>query len=142
VNRITPLKKLFAPSFLSCRGQVERKRDVLGKYRFAICYENVKNIPGYITEKIFDCFFAGTVPVYLGAGNITDHVPAGCFVDKRNFESYDELYDYLSAMNDETYLRYLDNIGSFLTSDRSYPFTCDYFAKTVIDGILSGKRKD
>ena len=142
LNRITPLKKLFAPSFLSYRGRVERKRDVLGKYRFAICYENVKNIPGYISEKIFDCFFAGTVPIYLGANNVTDHIPVGCFVDKRDYGSYEELYNYLKSMSDDAYLRYLENIELFLKSDKSYPFTCDYFAKTIIDGVLSVKRKD
>lgn len=141
LNRIRPLKKFLAPSFVSYRGQVERKRDVLGKYRFAICYENVKNIPGYITEKIFDCFFAGSVPVYLGADNITNHIPSECFIDKRDYGSYEELYDYLHGMSDETYLSYLENIGSFLKSDRSYPFTCEYFAKTIIDGILSATRK-
>lgn len=139
LNRIIPLKKMLAPSFVSYRGRVERKRDVLGKYRFAICYENVKNIPGYITEKIFDCFFAGTVPVYLGANNVTVHIPAECFIDKRNYGSYEELYDYLHTMSDETYLCYLENIEGFLKSDKAYPFTCDYFAKTIIDGILTRK---
>lgn len=142
LNRIKLLKKLLAPSFVSYRGRVERKRDVLGKYRFVICYENIKNISGYITEKIFDCFFAGSVPVYLGADNITDHIPSECFIDKRDYGSYEELYDYLHAMSDEAYLRYLENIGSFLKSDRSYPFTCEYFANTIIDGIMSVTRKD
>lgn len=137
LNRIRPLKKLFAPSFVSYRGRVERKRDVLGKYRFAVCYENVRNVPGYITEKIFDCFFAGTVPVYLGADNVTDHIPAECFIDKRDYGSYEELYEYLNTMGDETYLHYLENIESFLKSANSYPFTCDCFAKTIIDGMLS-----
>ena len=34
-----------------------------------------REIPGYITEKIFDCFLARSVPVYWGPGNIADHVP-------------------------------------------------------------------
>ncbi len=142
LNRIKPLKKILAPSFPSYRGRVERKRDVLGNYRFAIAYENVKNVPGYITEKIFDCFFAGTVPVYLGANNITKHIPAGCFIDKRDYGSYEELYEYLITMSNETYLRYLENIEAFLKSDKSYPFTCACFAKTIIDGIISAASKD
>ena len=48
---------------------------------FAICYENARDIPGYITEKIFDCFFAGCVPIYWGgAPNVTDHIPANTFI--------------------------------------------------------------
>jgi len=137
LNRMNSLQKLFAPTYHSYRGRVERKRDVLGNYRFVICYENIKDIPGYITEKIFDCFFAGSVPVYLGANNITSHIPSGCFIDKRNYGSYEALYEYLSTMSDETYLGYLDTIKAFLKSDEAYPFTCECFAKTIIDGILS-----
>jgi hypothetical protein len=58
----------------SARGAVQSKRKMLEEYRFAICYENAHGIPGYITEKIFDCFIAGCVPIYLGAPNILDHV--------------------------------------------------------------------
>ena len=142
LNRLKLLKKILAPSIPSYRGRVVRKRDVLGAYRFAICYENVKNIPGYITEKIFDCFFAGTVPVYLGANNISQHIPSACFVDRREYGSYEELFDFLNTMSDETYLRYLENIEAFLKSEKSYPFTCDCFAKTIIDGIISATMKD
>jgi len=39
------------------------KRAVLNGHRFAICFENCV-FPGYVTEKIFDCFLAGCVPVY------------------------------------------------------------------------------
>jgi hypothetical protein len=60
----------------------------LEKYKFSICYENARDTPGYITEKIFDCFFAGCVPIYWGANNITDHIPKECFIDKRDFEDY------------------------------------------------------
>ncbi|MBK9187301.1 MAG: hypothetical protein IPM78_14090 [Moraxellaceae bacterium] len=42
--------------FTSYRGKVEHKRDVLLNTRYAICYENVRDLSGYITEKIFDCF--------------------------------------------------------------------------------------
>jgi hypothetical protein len=42
---------------------VDSKKNTLEKYKFSICYENARDIPGYITEKIFDCFFAGCVPI-------------------------------------------------------------------------------
>ncbi|WP_226896450.1 glycosyltransferase family 10 domain-containing protein [Poseidonibacter ostreae] len=61
-------------------------------------------MPGYITEKIFDSFFAGCVPVYLGADNITEHIPKECFIDKREFDTYEKLYKYLKNMSDEEYV--------------------------------------
>jgi hypothetical protein len=70
LNRFEILRKFLKPKYPSYRGAVNSKREVLQKYKFAICYENVRDIPGYITEKIFDCFFAGCVPVYWGAPNV------------------------------------------------------------------------
>lgn len=138
LNRLKPLRRMLAVSYPSYRGKAESKRDVLGRYRFSICYENARDIPGYITEKIFDCFFAGCVPVYWGAGNITDHIPADCFIDKRNFPSYEELYDFLVTMGDSEYLKYLKNIDAYLASEKAYQFSIECFAKTIADGLMNG----
>ena len=66
----------FIPKRLSIcyKGRVDEKLPTLRKYKFAICYENAKEIPGYITEKIFDCFFAGCIPVYWGPDNIENFI--------------------------------------------------------------------
>ena len=52
------ISKVLAPNYQTYKGTVKAKKEVLEKYKFAICYENARDIPGYITEKIFDCFFA------------------------------------------------------------------------------------
>jgi len=36
-------------------------------YKFMICLENTKQTPGYLTEKPFTPWFAGTVPIYEGS---------------------------------------------------------------------------
>lgn len=137
LNRIRPLKKLFGPNYPSYRGRIERKRDVLEKYKFSICYENARDIPGYITEKVFDCFKAGCVPVYWGPDNVTDHIPGECFIDKRKFGTYEALYDFMINMNDNDYMGYLENIESYLNSDKAYPFSSEYFAETILREILN-----
>jgi len=131
------LAKRLPLRFPSYRGRVDFKRPVLEQYKFSICYENARDIPGYITEKIFDCFFAGCVPVYWGANNVTDHVPKECFIDKRDFKSHEELYHYLKNMSDREYLSYLDSIGSFLKSEKGYKFSSDCFVKTVCEIFLT-----
>ena len=73
------------PRYPSYAGEISSKRAILEQYKFSICYENMSDMPGYITEKIFDCFFAGCVPIYLGASNMTDYIPGGTFIDKRKF---------------------------------------------------------
>lgn len=122
--------------FPSYRGRIERKHDVLTRTRFAICYENVRDLPGYITEKIFDCFFSGCVPVYWGAGNVTDYIPANCFIDRRRFRDTGEVYNYLKAMTEQDFRGYQQRIGAFLQSDAAYPYSAEFFAETIVNTIV------
>lgn len=135
----TGISKYLAPQFESHRGKVDSKKEVLEKYKFTICYENARDINGYITEKIFDCFFAGCVPIYWGADNIAIHIPKECFIDKRDFASYEKLFAYLKNMNDEEYMSYLKNIEIFLNSEKAYNFSSTFLTKVLIGNILDLK---
>lgn len=44
---------------------VENKTEWLQSYKFNLCFEN-SSYPGYLTEKLFDAFAAGCVPIYWG----------------------------------------------------------------------------
>jgi len=134
LNKVKFLQK--KDLFPSYKGMVESKNETMQKYKFAICYENIKDQNGYITEKIFDCFFAGCVPIYWGAKNITEHIPKECFVDKREFNSFEELYDYMVNMDEKTYMNYLDEIEKFLNSKKADPFRAEVFAETIVSEIL------
>ena len=140
LNRISVIRfignKLFAKKYSSYQGKVSSKIDTMKDYRFAIAYENVKDELGYITEKIFDVFMAGCVPVYWGARNITDYIPLNCFVDRRDFANNEELYEYMKNIDDAKYGDYLNNIESFLTSERSNQFSSIKFAKTIVDHCI------
>jgi hypothetical protein len=145
LNRVPGLRKFFAQKFITYKGQtykgprntdIMHKNNILKKYKFCICYENVRDVPGYITEKIFDCFFAGCIPIYWGANNVSDHIPNNTFIDRRKFSSYEELYQYIKAMPDIEYETYLKNIAVFLKGDMILPFSAEYFAKTVVEQIL------
>jgi alpha(1,3/1,4) fucosyltransferase len=125
------IKGLFKERFRTYRGKVERKRPILERYYFSICYENVMGVSGYITEKIFDSVIAGCVPVYLGAGNVQDWVPRECFIDKREFDGYPALYAYLSGMPAEQYESHLRSMERFLASEKASCFGIDQFVTTV-----------
>ena len=137
LKRIKPLSQMLAASYPSYKGRVESKKDTLEQYKFSICFENAKDIPGYITEKIFDCFFAGCVPVYWGANNVSKHIPKDCFIDMRKFSGYKDMYQYMKNMSDEEYLDYLNAIERFILSDKSYQFSTEYFAKTITEQMLA-----
>jgi hypothetical protein len=134
---LQPFYRAFFPHYTSYHGEITSKRGVLEQYKFSICYENVRDIPGYITEKIFDCFFAGCIPVYLGASNITDYVPQKTFIDKRKFSGYQELFDYMISLPEEDYLEYLHAIEEFIRSEKMVPFGAEYFADLIINEMTS-----
>ena len=102
-------------------------------YKFALCFENAKNIDGYITEKIFDCFFAGTIPIYWGASNINQSIPENCFIERTKFKTHEDLYRFLKNLTDEDILEYQKNIELFLKSEAIIPFSEHFFAKNIVE---------
>lgn len=131
------LQSLLPKNNSQCfKGKIKSKHEGLKQYKFAICYENARDINGYITEKIFDCLFAGCIPVYWGPPNIENFIPANCFIDRKKFSSHEELYNHLYGMKDETILAYQKNINAFLQSEKFTPFSDEYFVKNIIGNIL------
>ena len=110
----------------------DEKLRVMNGFRFAICFENC-SFPGYITEKIFDCFLAGCIPVYYGAPDIADFVPADSFVDYRNFADFEALDTYLKKMPDAQAFKMLESARQFLAG-RDFD---KYYSKNVIDDMLN-----
>ena len=107
-------------------GPTDAKIATLGRYRFAICYEN-QVLKGWITEKIFDCFRAGTVPVYWGEPEIETHIPPECYIDRRRFASYDELGEFLRSLGPDEVESYRQAARDFLGSAAFHPFSKQAF---------------
>jgi hypothetical protein len=81
------------------RGECKSKYATLSKYCFSLCFENMK-MQGYITEKIFDCFYAGTIPIYLGAPDVSELIPKTAYIDCRQFHNWDLLLQYIENLSD------------------------------------------
>ena len=114
------------------KGSLRDKLMTLSNYKFSICFENMTNIRGYITEKIFDCFFAGSIPIYWGADNIEDYIPSNCYIDFRRFSSLDELVAFLQSFSEQQYLEYIDNICTYLDSKA---FADEFSVETYVKKI-------
>lgn len=136
VNYLKSLMGTTKPAFPSYRGAVRSKMEVLPNYKFAICYENARNITGYITEKIFDCFFSGSVPIYWGEPNIGKTIPKETFICREDFENHEALYRYMTQMPIEEYESYLHAISDFLKSDKVRQFSAENFANVICGEIL------
>lgn len=135
LNRFSFLTKRFKPQFPSFKGSVKEKKQTYQNYKFALCYENAE-FDDYVSEKIFDCFFGGTVPIYLGAPNVATFIPENTFIDKRKFATYEDLYKFLTTMPEAQYQQYLVEIKKFVESDNIYPFSANYFANTITKEIV------
>jgi len=137
------IKKLLArfsqpqSPFKTWRGPIKDKIELLKQARFCIAHENSRDLPGYITEKIFDCFRAGCVPVYVGPKEIHDFIPEECFIDGRKFSNPAEMDAFLRSIDDETYREYQKSIKDFLLSERAKPFSQEYFVDTIVQTILA-----
>jgi hypothetical protein len=79
------------------KGACTSKFDVLARYKFCLCFENMR-MNGYITEKIFDCLYAGTIPLYLGAPDISEYVPSDVYVDCRRYSTWLEMWQDVIAI--------------------------------------------
>ena len=127
--------------FPSYQGSAKNKFEVLAKARFCICFENAKDIPGYVTEKLFDSLFAGCVPIYWGEPNIQNIVPSSCFIDFRQFlngaDPYRDLYQYNSKMTEQDYIAYQEAGKQFLASSAFRPYSSAAFADAILGPLQS-----
>ena len=121
VNRIPFLQRLLVKKWMKCYGgEVNDKCKTLTQYKFVICTENRIEMD-YVSEKIVDAIWSRTVPIYLGAPNITDYIPASCFIDLRKFgNNYESLYTYLKNIDEETYKQYQIAIEEFIDSPQGH----------------------
>jgi hypothetical protein len=86
------------------------KLQTLARYRFTFAFENAI-APDYVTEKFYDPLLAGSVPVYLGAPNISEFAPVdGCYINAAEFAGPAELANCLLQLNrdEAAYARYLN----------------------------------
>jgi|WetSurMetagenome_2_1015567.scaffolds.fasta_scaffold11701_7 hypothetical protein len=117
------------------RGPVRHKWDILPKYKFNICYENILGEQDYVSQRIFDVLRCGCVPVYLGAPNIEEYVDQEAFLDRRAFASNEELAEYMTTISEKEYNRFLEAGRDYLASERFKLFLSPHFVNTIVDGL-------
>ena len=103
------------------RGPSKSKYETLSAYTFCLCLENMR-MDGYVTEKIFDCLYAGTIPLYLGAEDITTYIPEEAFIDCRKFDRWDTLLDYVQSMSAASIGLMREAGRAFMESDKILPY--------------------
>ena len=123
--------------FPSYRGKVHTKREVLDRARFCITYENSRGSPGYLTEKIFDCFTSGCVPVYIGSPGWQQVIPADCRIDGDAFAQPRELVDFLDSVTPTQFEDYQRSMRDFLLRPATKRFGNEHFCNVLVNQILA-----
>ncbi|TAL60636.1 MAG: hypothetical protein EPN84_09185 [Legionella sp.] len=103
------------------KGTCVSKLDTLSQYNFCLCFENMY-MESYITEKIFDCFYAGTIPIYMGAKNIDELIPTKSYIDYRCFKSLEELKNYIVKLSPQELSEYKESGREFIESEEGLKY--------------------
>lgn len=118
---------------------VVEKSDTVRDYMFSITIENNKK-DFYFTEKIFDCFAVGAIPIFWGCPSI------GGFFDKggiRSFNSIEHLKMILSRISEEEYQKSFKSVENNFKTVQNYVETDDIAFDTVIKFLKeTGKHRD
>lgn len=103
-------------------------------YRFYLSFEN-SLCPDYVTEKLYRALAHDTVPVVFGGADYSYYLPAGSYVDAREFKSPKHLADYLKKVmaDDELYLSYFRWRRRFFVDPAPLDGWCQLCQLTVDD---------
>jgi glycosyltransferase involved in cell wall biosynthesis len=74
--------------------------DIIKQYTFNVIIENC-TADGYVSEKIYDTFIAGAIPVYYGNNNVHVDIPKDMYIDLRQFQTSKDLRTYIDAMTND-----------------------------------------
>ena len=104
-NLVQQLMKLMpVDSVSSCLNNIQisemlkrNKQNIMKNYPLYFAFEN-QRVDDYITEKLWDTFKAGIIPVYLGAPNIKSHVPMNSIISVDDFKTVDDLANHLNRV--------------------------------------------
>lgn len=86
---------------------IERGEDseFRSQYKFGMAFEN-KKLAGYTTEKLYNVWKNGSVPIYWGNPDVGLEFNTKAFINANDFDTFDELIEHIKLVdNDEALYR-------------------------------------
>ena len=102
------------------------------QYKFVFVCENSIS-EGYITEKIFNCYFSKIIPIYYGSNKITDYFNKDSFINIKLDQLEETKQNIINIINDEEkYNQYIsENILNRMYDDENYKEKLNNFIKSL-----------
>jgi hypothetical protein len=108
--------------------------NIFNKYKFILCFENSYS-NGYITEKIFNCFYSEAIPLYKGPPNINDFIENKCFINFNDNNDIDKNINLINKLYNNKELYY-----DIIKSEKiNKSFNDENYKQQIIDFIMSKK---
>ena len=138
INELNKYKKIdMGGTFLNnVNGPVKNKIKFLSSYKFSIAMENSEG-DGYVSEKIFDSFIAGTIPIYYGDYTVDEYINPKSFILIKNEKNMKDKIEYIKDIdnNIEKYMNILkenilinENIVDIIEKEEK-EFLCHIFGQ-------------
>ena len=96
------------------RVSMEDTSQWLGQCKFVIAYENTSLYPGYITEKVFQAYRAGAIPLYSTHITAQEDINSESIISAQQFNSEEDMVNHIIELDQD---------------DRKY---CETWAKPII----------
>jgi len=109
---------------------------VMSGYKYALCFENNTAEPGYISEKITDCFCARCVPIYYGWKGAEEYFPQDAWINLRKFRNLEALESFLEGVDEAHYARYMQAIDRFMRSEQIKFFSMKNFFDVIAKRLV------
>jgi len=109
----------------------------ISEYKFCLCLESSYHsfwTQGFITERILNCFRAGTIPIYMGCYNLERYVPDGLYIDFRKYygqqRDYDGLTERLLSIGKDEYEK-------MVAAAYRWVSTCELGSVAVLEELIA-----
>ena len=118
-------------------------RIFMSHYKFNIAFEN-ESYPYYTTEKLWNSFIVGSIPIYWGCPQVTQFFNPKAFINCHDYNTFDEVIAKVKEIdnNPELYQEYL-NAPPILPSSLYHKLNHDYSNKNlnkIIQMIIERKK--
>ncbi len=116
---------------------VAGRREFVRNYKFTIAFEN-SSASGYSTEKLFETFRSGSIPIYWGNPDIDKYVDSRSFINCHDYHNFEEVVDRVIELdnNPDQYMEMLSTppMNDAYRYNRKEEYQ-RFFEKILQDGI-------